>query len=546
MNGLLELLASSPLLLLMAAMGLGALAGKLRIAGSELGPAAVIFCGIALGAVLPKSETPHIPPVLGELGLVLFVYMLGISVAPGFFTAFRRDGLRASLYGAAVLAAGAAAMGFGGRLLGLDSATVAGTFCGALMSTPALAAVTQTIYDSGTDPGRAMNAALGYSMAYIPGLSAAVLAMILAGNWGSRSLKAERTAALEERPDEPLAAGSFRVTNPALFGRAIGELRVRDETGVIISRIRHSEETEIPRSWTVVHEGDILTAVGTQSALRKARTYFGETSSEHLQLDQRHVAQQRYVVSDPKIVGLPLEKLYLEESYGATATRLRRGDFEFLPRGDTILQFGDRVRVVSHISQREELAELFGNSEDELGTLEILTLAGGIALGLLVAFIPFPGPQGTVLTLGIAGGPLLVALVLGRLGRTGPLVWSLPPEPSLAIRQLGLALFLGTVGVNAGGRFLSALQAGGIQVLTLALVVAVMVNTLALLGFRFLLRHSTASSMGYASAIQTQPATLVMARQMAGLDQVLIAYAAVYPVAVIAKILLAQFILLTP
>ena len=271
----------------------------------------------------------------------------------------------------------------------------------------------------------------------------------------------------------------------------------------------------------------------------------GEAAPEALELDRHTLDFRRIFVSNPLLVGKPLRELDLPRQQGAIITRLRRGDKEILPHGDTLLELGDRVRVVTRRENLDAVSRYFGDSYLRLSEVDVVSLGLGLALGLLLGMVPIPLPGGMSFTLGLAGGPLLVALLLGWLERTGPIVWSLPYSANLTLRQLGLTLFLAGIGTRSGHSFATTLGEGGGWAIFLA---GVLITCAAALSLLYLahrwLRIPMGLCIGMLAGLQTQPALLAFANEQARNDLPNIGYATVYPLATIAKILCAQALLL--
>lgn len=532
-----SVLASSELLLLFVTISIGLLLSRVQIASVQLGPAAVLFVGILLSAALGGSGELKIAHQVKELGLVLFVYCVGLTSGPGFFSTFRSSGLRLNAGVLLALLAGAGCALAAGKLLQLDAGYVAGLFSGALTNTPALGAVTDSL---GTSP-LASHAALAYAVAYPFGVLGAVLSLRAFARRHRAALAAEqaRTAALSKNE---LATRNFEITNDAVVGRTIGELRIRDQVGVLVSRIGRPGESLVPTKYTQLKRGDVVTAVGPKDALEGAVHLFGAFSALRLETQRARVDMRRILVSRRELAGRPLDTLELGTRFNAQVTRLRRGDLELFPADSTRVQLGDRLRVVAPVERLHELSEFFGDSERELSQIDLIALGSGLAAGLLLGLLPLPIPGGA-LTLGIAGGPLLVGLALGQLGRFGRLVWSLPQEASATLRELGLVIFLAGVGVSAGTQLRAVQLADGLRLFGAGVAITLVTSGVALWLFLRWARADVIQSLGACSGTQTQPATLAVAHELSGQsEQTYVAYAIVYPVAMIAKILLAQLL----
>jgi putative transport protein len=523
------------LLVIVILLGLGL--GRLQYRGTRLGSAGVLFGGLFIGAVLqPKIGAGT--AAIQELGLVLFVYCVGLTSAPGLFSAWRKGGLRLNVVVAAALVCAAAAAVLGGKLLGLDRGLIAGVFCGALTNTPALGAVTDRL--AGT--ALALQPVLGYSVTYPLGVIGALLSLRVFASARLELLDAELQQHVQSQVQ--IVSANIEVTQPGVIARSIGELRIRDEVGVIVSRLQRTHEVSVPTKYTVLRAGDVLTVVGAAPAIAAAVEFLGARSNEHLEAQRDRVDMRRILVSHENLVGRSLAELELDRRFNAQVTRVRRADVDIVPSDDLRLQRGDRLRVVAPAQRLPEIARYFGDSERELAALDYVGLMLGLALGLLLARVPLP-IAGTRLALGSAGGPLIVALVLGKLGRTGPLVWSMPYDANLVLRELGLLLFLGGVGIGAGGHIMEVLSRDGLVMLALGAVITLLAAAVALTLAHTWGRADVTGSLGATTGMQTQPATLSAAFELCGrTEETYVAYALVYPTAMIGKILLAQLIVM--
>jgi putative transport protein len=534
------LLSQHEVLSLMLVMLAGLLLGRVAVFGIRLGAAGVLFAGLGLSAWLAPYAALRLAPAVKDLGLVLFVYCVGLSSGPGFFRAFRDRGARWNAAVVGVLLAAAALCLLAGRTLGLDRGYIAGVFCGALTNTPALAAGADRL--KGTV--LAEHPALGYSASYPFGVLGALLLFRLFARMQRQALKAERELSASSSENE-LTARDFEVTNAAACGKTLEELRVRELIGVVVSRVhpRDGSATQVPTRSSVLALGDIVVAVGPSQALDRAATFFGTTSPQRFELRAEHVDMRRILVSRSELVGKQIGELDLEGRFNAQVTRLRRADIDLLPSRAVRLELGDRLRVVAPPQRLSELGRFFGDSERALADVDFVALTLGLSAGLLLAQLPLV--PGGALKLGIAGGPLVVSLLLGRLGRTSGMLWSLPYETNRVLRQFGLLVFLAGVGISSGSQLRSVLGHSGLELFILGALVTLVTNALALLVLRLAGRANATESLGGCSGVQTQPATLAAAYELAGnSEDVYIAYAVVYPVAMISKIVLAQLLAL--
>lgn len=535
-----QLLAVHELLLLFLVIVFGLVLARIKIAGVKLGLSGVLFSGLFISAWLsPPGEQLRLAPELKEFGLTLFVYCVGLSSAPGFFSAFRQNGLKLNLAIAIALAAAAGIALAGGRLLGLDGGLIAGLFCGSLTNTPALGAVTEAL--AGTDGAHA--AVLGYSICYPFGVIGALLLFRFFAQANAKTLQEEQSRA-EQATRPKIVSASCLVTHQAVDGQCIGELRIHEKLGVIVSRVSRRDEILVPNKYTALNIGDVLTLVGEEKKLAGAIEFLGEASNTQLDTSRQQVDMRRILVSKQKFAGRKLRDLAIEERFNAQVTRLRRADLDIVPSPDIVLEIGDRLRVVAPRENLPEVAKYFGDSERELAALDFVAVALGIFLGLLLGRISLP-LLGAEISLGTAGGPLVAALVLGRLGRTGPISWSMPYEANTTLRELGLLVFLAGVGVSAGGQITQVMNQSGLYVFLLGAAVTLSATLISLMLLRKWARAGVIESMGVASGMQTQPATLAAAYELGGkTEMTYVAYAIVYPVGMIGKILLAQVLAL--
>lgn len=531
-----RLLAGSELLLLFATVLAGLLLGRISLGGLKLGIAGVLFAGLGLSLAASRYGIElRLAPELKEVGLVLFVYSVGLTSAPGFFTAFQKTGVSYNLAMLAALAAAAGTVAIAAHVFDLGPGISAGLFAGALTNTPALAAASDHL--AGTV--HELEPVLAYSITYPFGVVGGLLSFRLYWSLTARKLAGKSH---HEKVVAPIESAVCRVENEPAMGHAIGELKVRDALGVVISRVQRGEETTVPTKYTLLTKGDVLTIVGEADAVARAIEFFGSRMDEVLPPGERQVDMRRILVSRRKFAGRTLAQLHLAERFHAQATRLRRADVDLVPTGDTRLQVGDRLRIVAPRENMKAIAAYFGDSERELATVDFVALALGIALGLLVAKIPFP-LFGTTLSLGIAGGPLLVALLLGYVGRAGPLTFSIPYETNAALRELGILLFLAGVGVTAGGSLANVALGEALVVFGVGALVTLSAAIVSLLGLRAFAKADDISAIGATSGLQTQPANLAAAYELVGRrEEIYVAYAITYPVAMIGKILIAQLL----
>lgn len=549
LQGLADLLASNSILLLFTVIGLGYLIGNIAIAGFKLGVAAVLFVGIALGAMDGRLS---LPDHIYVIGLVIFVYAIGLQAGPGFFSSFRKRGLRLNIAAILILSAGAGVAVFLKYVMGLPAPSAAGLFCGALTNTPALAATVETIENvkGAIDPALVElyleSPVVTYGLAYPFGVLGVILWLFVFTKLLRADFAKEEAEYRRESGSGAIQSGTFRVANPAIDGKTVAEtLAPLGDPGFVLSRIRKGDAISVVLGDTALSSGDIVVAVGPAEALERARILFGERSAEELPETSGQVTYRRIFVSNRNVIGRTIRELRLHTIFDATITRLRRGDVDFVPSPDTILESGDRIRVVARRENIEAVSRFFGDSLRSISEADFLSLSLGIVLGVFLGMIALPLPNGMVFRLGFAGGPLVVGLVLGKLERTGPVIWGLPFAANLVIRQLGLVFFLAGIGTKAGPGFGATFQSGGWGLIAAGALVTTFVATTAVVVCSKLFRLPLSAAMGVVSGMHTQPAVLAYANQQTGNELPNIYYASVYPASMIAKIVLAQIIVST-
>lgn len=542
---MIQILSENPLLLLFIVSAVGYAIGRIKIKGSSLGVAAVLFVGLAAGSLHPDLK---LPDIVFELGLIIFVYTIGLSSGPGFFASFKRKGLRDNLFVVSMLLVAVAITVSAHFLLGLKSTVTAGMFAGSLTNTPALAGLLETISNYANPAQLDMLLAepvVGYSVAYPMG----VLGMILAVFIMQRVWRIDYTAEAQQvrtlmLVEQELYNQTARVTQPAMAGIPLRDLRHQFDWDVVFGRLKRGDQIFLATGENSLEIGDLIGIIGDPDMVSQVISQIGELTGEHLELDRTQYDNRRIFVSNSDVAGRSLAELRIPQRFGAVVTRVRRGDIDLLAHGDTVLELGDRVRIVTRRKDMSAINEFFGDSYKSLSELNLLSFGLGIVLGLLVGLIPIPLPGGVTFKLGFAGGPLIVALILGAVRRTGSLVWTIPYSANLTLRQMGLILLLAGIGVRSGYTFLTTFsQSGGVSIFLAGAIITCVTAFLTLwVGYKWL-RIPYGQLIGMLSALQTQPAVLGYSLEQSENELPNIGYALVFPIATIAKILMAQLLL---
>jgi putative transport protein len=543
---IIEFLAEEPLLLLFMVASIGYAIGRIKIKGTSLGVAAVLFVGLAVGALSP---TLALPPIVFELGLVIFVYTIGLASGQGFFASFKNKGLRDNAFFWLMITYSALAAVGAHFLLGFKATITSGMFAGSLTNTPALAGVLDQVrLLAPADQLEAMlsEPTVGYSVTYPMGVLGMILAVYVMQrvwkiNYREDALRAREFQAV----DQELITRTIHVTNPAVEGKRFSDLWQQFRWPVVFVRVKRDEHVLLSSANVEFRHGDLVSIVGAAEEVEKVIPQLGEPASESLELDRSEYDFRRIFVSNPKVADRHIADLKLPETYDAFVTRVRRGDIDLLARGDTRLELGDRVRVVARRTNMNAVSRFFGDSYKALSEIDLLTFGLGIALGLIIGAIPIPLPGGLTFKLGLAGGPLVVALVLGALGRTGPLVWNLPYSANLTLRQLGLIMLLAGIGLRSGYTFVETFaKSGGITIFLAGAVITISTAFLTLwLGYK-LLKIPFGLLIGMLSGLDTQPAVLGFSLQQSENELPNVGYSLIFPIATITKIIYAQLLLL--
>ncbi len=522
LEALRHLLEQSPLLAVFAAIGIGYAVGRISIAGFSLDIGAVLFAGLALGAIAPKAAPPAL---VSSIGLVMFLYGIGIQYGRQFFVGLRGSGLKWNALGAAgvlcALAVSLAAIG----VWGVDPAHALGLFAGSLTSTPALQAA--------IDAAGNRTPAVGYSVAYPVGIIGSILCIFVF----SRVVKAR----LAPPPAPPAALEVVLAEERA--GATVGEIIAGLPPGVHVVAVRHGRTNKLPDPQIRLEAGDVLLLFGEPGGLEQARQQLGRVEAGRLASDRSTLDIQRFFVSRADLAGVPIARLTFPDGIAAMVVEVRRGDALLLPDPALALELGDRVAVIAPRLALPRLRQHFGDSIKSTTEVSYMSVGLGMSLGVLLGLIPIPIPGVGNFSLGLAGGPLVVALILGKLGRTGPFTWHLPLPANLTLRTFGLTLFLAAVGLGSGAPFVETLAVSGLQFLTIAAAIVLGAMLVGLLVGHYLMGINTDDLLGLASGITGNPAILVYANKVQPSDRIDAAYATIFPATTILKILCAQIAL---
>jgi len=523
---------------------LGMALGSFKFRGIGLGTAGVLFAGIIVGHFGNPVDS-HTLHFVKEFGLLLFVFTIGLQLGPGFFAALRHQGVRLNILAATIVILGATIAPLIGWLAGFDMAAVLGIYSGAVTNTPSLGAGSQTL---GTLPNIAADRlelpALGYAVTYPMAIVGIIGTLILLKQLFRIDPAREAAEFAEKKrvPVEPLERRTLVVTNPNLDGLRLDAIPGRLEARVTISRVCHGNGTVAATDATVIHRDDRLAVVGTRAGLEQFERVIGKRSDEDLVLAESEITYRRVVVTDRAALGKTVGELNLDDRFGVAVTRVSRADLEMTAVPGLRLQFGDQLQIVGRDEDLEKAAVAVGNSLKELNETHFIPFFIGIVLGIALGTMPiaFPGlPQ--PLRLGLAGGPLIVALLLGRIGRIRRQVWHMPTNTNLAFREFGIALFFAAVGLGAGAKFfVTVFSATGLYWLLAGICVTVLPILLVGIFARAVWKVNFMDLSGLIAGSMTDPPALAFAANIAGSDAPTVGYATVYPLTTLLRILSAQ------
>lgn len=526
----------------------GVLLSKIKIGGISLGVTWILFVGIAAGhfGMTVDHNTLHF---IKEFGLILFVFSIGLQVGPGFFSSFKEGGIKMVSCAAAVVALGALTTYIIHLVTGTPMPTMVGIMSGAVTNTPGLGAAQQAYADTTgiNDP----TIALGYAVAYPLGV-VGIISSIIAVRFITRVNFSDENKALEAMHSDHsnVERHSVEFTNGALEGHTIAHLRELVNRSFVISRIMHHDGSiTIADGTSTLRIGEKLRLICSPEDREAVTAFLGqpvEMTKEEWGTGAESPTQlvsRRIVITKPEINGKKLSDLRLRTKYNINITRINRAGIDLLPYQGMELQMGDKVMVVGQEKAIEQVAGVLGNSMKKLNEPQLLTIFFGIALGVLFGSIPLMNiPQ--PVKLGLAGGPLIIAILIGRFGPHFHLVTYTTMSANLMLREVGLAMFLAAVGIGAGDGFVDAIVGGGYKWIGYGVIITVLPLLIVGLFARLKLKMNYYTLMGLMAGSVTDPPALGYANSTAGNDMPAVGYATVYPVVMFLRVLTAQLLIL--
>lgn len=534
------------LLALVCACGLAM--GKIKIFGVSLGVTFVFFAGILAGHS-GLSMDPHMLAFAQNFGLIIFIYALGVQVGPGFFASFKKGGVKLNLLSLGVIVTGSLMALSVHWISGMPLYDVMGIFSGAVTNTPMLGAAQQALLQTHPEQiDQANNMAMACAVGYPFGLIGAVLCVaMLKGIFGRNQVKPRDTS-----KDNAFVA-EYQVSNPAVFGKSIKEIRENADCQFVISRVWKNGRVIIPNSETVIEENEHILLTSAKKDVERIRTIFGHKENidwNKKDIDWNAIDSQlissRVLVTKPELNGIKLGSLRLRNSYGINITRVNRAGIDLLASPSLRLQLGDKLTVVGERRAIDNVSTILGNEAKRLNTPNLFAIFVGIVLGLILGSIPIRIPGISVpMKLGIAGGPIIVGLLMGAFGPRLHLSTYTTRSANLMLQQIGLTIYLAGLGLSAGaGFFETVFTSEGLKWVVLSFLLAVVPMLLMGIVSAKIFKTSYANNVGMLCGSMANPIALNYANTTVEGDEPSVAYATVYPAGMFLRVFSAQIIML--
>ena len=539
------------LMLIAFVVGVGLYLGRLKFKGISLGATWILFAGIFLSHFGFRADG-EILHFVKEFGLILFVYSIGLSVGPGFFQSFKEGGVKLNILAVGIVLIGCAcALGIS-LVSGESLQTMVGVMQGAVTNTPGLGAAQQTVFDTlpaeeAAEISARMSSA--YAVAYPLGVIAAIMVLILIKNIFHIDTQKE-LAELEARQSNVDSAVNLvcNVTRKEVIGKSVEEIDRMADFRLVISRVYRGDELIAPYAELRLREGDMVKVVTSSSTVEQVENLFGshvELPKGYTEKRDTQMVSKRVIVSRRNINGKTLKDLHIRSSYGVSITRVIRSGVELVARPDLILQMGDSISVVGARTGVEKVEKLMGNSSSGLNHPNLIPIFLGIAAGVLLGSIPFriPGiPQ--PIKLGLAGGPLIVSILVGAFGPRLKVTTYTTTSSNLMLREIGISLFLAAVGLGAGENFVSSIVNGGYWWILYGLIITVVPPFIMAVIGRLFFKLNFFQICGMLSGSGTNPPLLAFAQNSYKSDYISLNYATVYPLSMFMRVLMAQMLIL--
>ncbi|ALJ03750.1 transporter [Pseudalgibacter alginicilyticus] len=509
---------------------IGFIIGNIKIKGISLDVSAIIFVALLFG-----HFGVTLPDILQKIGLILFIYTIGLQAGPGFFESFKAHGKNLVILTTVVVFSAAIITFLSIEFLDIDKSIAIGLMAGALTSTPGLA--------TAIDVTQSPLASIGYGIAYPFGVIGVILFVKLYPKIFRINLNKEEEdyiAKMKGHHDK-IIRSNFKVENEGVIGRTIADLQIRSMTKGVVSRVLHKNEAFVPKKDTVLHKGDYIRVVGTEDALKRVELLIGPKSNVKIPLGEAFVVQS-YLMTKTELVNKSLGELNLKANFNATITRIRRSGIDLSPNSTLKLQIGDKLMISSHKSSVSQISRLIGDNESRLSDTNFFPLTLGIVIGILVGGVSLVFGDSFTFNLGLTGGVLIVAMVLGRIGKTGNMLWVMSGNSNQLLRQLGLMFFLAVVGTKAGATLVETYLQYGIKLFLIGGLITFIPMVLAAIVARMFFKINILILLGTLTGSMTSTPGLAAVDSMTKTDAPSIAYATVYPIAMVFLIICTQIL----
>lgn len=531
---------------LICAAGLGL--GNIKICGVSLGVTFVFFAGIIAGH-FGLAVNPDMLMTIQNFGLILFIYALGVQVGPGFFSSFKQGGIKMNILALILLLAGSLLAMIIHWTTGISAGDIMGLLSGAVTNTPMLGAAQQALLQVNPDDLEgANNMAMACAVAYPFGLIGMILCVILL-----RASLGRKKGKLQDTSSDNTFVAEYQVSNPAIFGKTIREIRQNADCHFVISRIWKNEKVIIPTSETIIEEDEHMLVVSSKNDVERVKTLFGH--KENIDWNKKDIdwnsidsqlVSQKILVTKPELNGVKLGSLKLRNSYGINITRVNRAGIDLFPSRSLRLQLGDNLTIVGESRAIENVSSILGNQAKELSNPNLFAIFIGIVLGLVLGCVPFAFPGMSMpVKLGIAGGPIIVGLLMGAFGPRMHLSIYMSRSANLMLRQLGLTIYLAGLGLSAGaGFFETVFSAEGFKWVGISILLAVVPVLLTAFIAAKLFKTSYADNVGMLCGGMANPFALDFANPDGEGEDPAVAYATVYPASIFLRVISAQILIL--
>jgi len=535
------------LLVISLVISVGLALGEIPIFKIKMGIAGVLFSGLAFGH-FGMTIDGHIMHFLREFGLILFVYAIGLQVGPGFVNSFLQNGIRLNIMAASIVILGAVITVLISYFGGIEIPVAVGLFSGATTNTPSLAAAQEILGGLPMiDDETLKHPGLGYAVAYPFGIMGIILTMLLTKfifKVNIQSAESSFKQSQKENANQPIWV-DLKIENTNLDGLTIDEIHFFESMDVVVTRILHDGQVKVVNNLTQLTMGDSIRLVGERKKLEELKMLIGHESDVNLKdISSNLLFSKRFVVTNKEAIGKTVGEL--RTFYGVTIPRIKRPEVELTPNGSVHIHFGDELHVVGTEESLTKIELVLGNSLETMNHPQIVPIFIGITLGVILGSWPFfiPGIPSAI-KLGLAGGPLIIAIILSRIGNWGTMTWHLPKSSNIILKDIGIVLFLACVGLHSGDQFVNTLINGdGFYWMACSVLITLLPLLIVAFVAKGIYKTNYLSVCGLLAGSMTDPPALAFANSLSSSSAVSIAYATVYPLVMILRIISAQLIII--